>query len=207
MTSQQIGPEGERAIGVSVARVFGSVEYKGTVDSFRTARQRKYYHVVYTDGDEEEMSQTELRDAYLLGLSEDIERQWRLMKHGQKGKETEYNTVETEVETSEGEGSEYGNNDFNEEVRHKRKQRQESKKSMMKRKQKLENRRSPGSALYGRTVEGIRDRGLSRKAQLINCWLVSWGNMRVDNKIDSFLSFLLLFQDLKSFPRIILSYQ
>ncbi len=48
----------------------------------------------------------------------------------------------------------------------------------------LENRRSPGSALYGRTVEGIREGGLSRKAQLINCWLVSWGlrefNMSVD---------------------------
>ena len=65
---------------------------------------------------------------------------------------------------------------------------------------KLENRRSLGSALYGRTAEGIWDGGLSRKAQLINCWLVSWGNMRVDIKIDSFLSFLLLFQDLKSFP-------
>jgi hypothetical protein len=74
------------------------------------------------------MSQTELRDAYLLGFSEDIERQWRLMKDGQKAKYIEDNTIETEVETSDGEGSEYGNNDFNEEVRDKRKHRKENKK-------------------------------------------------------------------------------
>jgi hypothetical protein len=69
LTEQQIkdcqdGPQGNRAIGVGVAKMFGGVQYKGTVDSFRTARQRHYYHVVYTDDDEEELSQTELRDGF-----------------------------------------------------------------------------------------------------------------------------------------------
>jgi hypothetical protein len=50
-----------------VAKIFEGVEFRGIVDGFRSARQRLYYHVTYTDGDEEEMSQAELRDAYLLG--------------------------------------------------------------------------------------------------------------------------------------------
>ncbi len=50
------GPKGEKEIGVSVAKLFEGVEFRGIVDSFRTARQRLYYHVTYSDGDEEEMS-------------------------------------------------------------------------------------------------------------------------------------------------------
>ncbi len=61
------GPKGEKAIGVSVVKFFDGVEFRGIVDSFRTARQRQYYHVTYSDGDEEEMLQAELRDAYVLG--------------------------------------------------------------------------------------------------------------------------------------------
>lgn len=61
----QEGPKGEKAIGVTVAKTFEGVEFKGTVDGFRKARQRMYYHVTYTDGDEEEMSQAELRHAYV----------------------------------------------------------------------------------------------------------------------------------------------
>jgi hypothetical protein len=57
LTDQQIkdcreGSKDERAIGITVAKLFGGVEFKGTIDSFRTARQRNYYHVVYTDGDD-----------------------------------------------------------------------------------------------------------------------------------------------------------
>jgi hypothetical protein len=74
LTSQQIqdcteGPKGEKAIGVTVAKLFDGVEYRGIVDKFRTVRNRLYYHVTYADGDEEELSQIELRDNYLLGLS------------------------------------------------------------------------------------------------------------------------------------------
>ena len=94
MTEQQKkdcleGPQGERAIGVVVAKTFDGVEFRGTVDSFRTARQRHYYHVVYTDGDEEEMSQTELRDGYLLGLSDEILRHWNMYVGNKKGKRNE----------------------------------------------------------------------------------------------------------------------
>jgi hypothetical protein len=55
------GPEGERAVGKTVAKMFDGVEFRGIVDSFRKVRQRYYYHITYTDGDEEEMSQIELR--------------------------------------------------------------------------------------------------------------------------------------------------
>lgn len=81
LTFQQIkdcreGPQGESAVGVTVAKMFEGVEFRGTVDRFRQARKRMYYHVTYTDGDEEEYTQTELRDGYVRGLSEDIEREW-----------------------------------------------------------------------------------------------------------------------------------
>ncbi len=60
LTLQQIqdckeGPVEERAIGVTIAKIFDGVEYRGKIDSFRKARQRIYYHVTYSDGDEEEL--------------------------------------------------------------------------------------------------------------------------------------------------------
>ncbi len=65
LTIQQIkdcqeGPKGDKAIGVSVAKFFEGVEFRGIVDGVRTARKRVYYHITYNDGDEEEMSQAEL---------------------------------------------------------------------------------------------------------------------------------------------------
>ncbi len=97
------GLQGHRAIGVSVANFFGGVEFRGIVDSYTTARQRRYYHVVYTDGDEEESSQIELRDAYLLGLSEEIETQWKLMNEKSQIRLKTHKAYESEVETSKGE--------------------------------------------------------------------------------------------------------
>jgi hypothetical protein len=41
----------------------------------------------YTDGDKEELSQTELRDGYLLGLSKEIETQWNLLQKSQLDKQ------------------------------------------------------------------------------------------------------------------------
>ena len=81
------GPVGERAIGVTVAKIFDGVEYRGTIDSFRKARQRYYYHVTYSDGDEEELNQAELRDGYILGLSEVIEVQ-KTVERAEKRKRT-----------------------------------------------------------------------------------------------------------------------
>ncbi len=65
-TYQQVGPQGERAIGVTVAKKFDGVEFRGIVDSFRSARIFFYRHVTYLDGDEKELSQTKLRDDYLF---------------------------------------------------------------------------------------------------------------------------------------------
>jgi hypothetical protein len=106
------------------AKTFDGVEFKGTVDSFRQARTRFYYHVTYTDGDEEELSQTELRDGYILGLSDEIERQWQTYKDSTKqDKIVDQANDNSEDEGSDGEGSQYDNTDFNEEVREKRNQR------------------------------------------------------------------------------------
>jgi hypothetical protein len=63
------GPEGEKAVGKRVAKYFDDNKYTGIIDSFRTERKRHIYHVTYSDGDEEEWSQRELRDGYALGLS------------------------------------------------------------------------------------------------------------------------------------------
>jgi hypothetical protein len=66
------GPLGERAIiGVIMAKMFDGVKFRGQVNKFRTTR-KDFYHVTYTDGDEEELSQTELRDAFLLVSSEEL---------------------------------------------------------------------------------------------------------------------------------------
>ena len=65
----QDGPLGPRSIGVNVAKTFGDEKFQGTIDSYRVERGRCIYHVTYTDGDEEELSQTELRDCYLLALA------------------------------------------------------------------------------------------------------------------------------------------
>ncbi len=82
------GPTGEkRAVGKTVAKMFDGVEYRGTVDSFRQVRQRYYYHITYTDGDEEDMSQIELRDAYLLANTDTIEAEWDQLKGQEKDKE------------------------------------------------------------------------------------------------------------------------
>jgi hypothetical protein len=89
----QEGPKGDKAIGVTVAKIFEGVEFRGIVDGFRSTRQIKYYHVTYTDGDEEEISQAELRDAYVLGLSEEINTQWKIMKYGKKTKPIEDSDV------------------------------------------------------------------------------------------------------------------
>jgi hypothetical protein len=126
------GPVEERAIGVTIAKIFDGVEYRGKIDVFRKARQRIYYHVTYSDGDEEELLQAELRDGYILGLSAEIEAQWRKYKA-----QTEDPNIDGKSgdEASEDEGSQYDNTDYNEEVRQKRKQRDGKTKRTAKKKQ------------------------------------------------------------------------
>ena len=111
------GPKGDRAVGVTVAKLFDGVEFRGTVDSFRQVRRRYYYHITYTDGDEEEMSQLDLREGYLLGMSEEIEVQWALFKEGDKGKVTVETEEPSEGETSNEEGSNWDTRDIESELR------------------------------------------------------------------------------------------
>ncbi len=70
ITQSEVEPEGDKAVGLTVAKWFDTVKFYGTVDKVRTERRRHYYHVTYTDGDEEEMTQTELRAGYVLGLAD-----------------------------------------------------------------------------------------------------------------------------------------
>ena len=115
------GPKGEGVVGKTVAKLFDGVEYRGTVDSFRQVRQRYYYHITYTDGDEEDMSQIELRDAYLLANTDEIEAEWDQLKGQEKDNDVDETVVETEQasegETSGSEGSEYDRHDFDQEVK------------------------------------------------------------------------------------------
>jgi hypothetical protein len=128
-----VGPKGEKAIGVCVAKLFDGVECRGIVDRVRTARQRQYYHVTYSDGDEEELSQAELRDGYVLGLAEEIQTQWKTMRQGEKSKAIEESDV-SEGESNDGEGSEYDKADYNEQVENKKRTRKENPKSSTKKK-------------------------------------------------------------------------
>ncbi len=99
-----------------------------------------YYHVTYTDGDEEEMSQTELRDGYVLGLSKEINTEWKKYKTSLKSKTVEdsdgsdVDGSDGEGESSAGEGSEYDKADYNEEVQNKKRKRKENNKSSKKKK-------------------------------------------------------------------------
>jgi hypothetical protein len=128
LTFQQIkdckeGPQGDKAVGVTVAKIFDGVEFKGLVDSFRTERKRYIYHVTYTDGDEEELAQKELRDAYVLGLAPDIEAQWNKFNETRKDK----NDEDIEGDTSDGEGSMYDKSSEEEEIKKNAKRRRRNK--------------------------------------------------------------------------------
>jgi hypothetical protein len=95
--------------------MFDGVEYTGVVDRFRTERKRYVYHVTYSDGDEEELSQKELRLAYVLGLSPEIEAEWKwkIYCENVKGKDVSDN----DGETSEGGGSVYGKSSEEDEIK------------------------------------------------------------------------------------------
>jgi hypothetical protein len=123
----QEGPIGPRSIGVKVAKTFGDEKFEGTIDSFRVQRGRCIYHVTYTDGDEEELNQKELRDCYLLGLAPQIEREWAIYKKLQN-KTSSGDTSESSVDgdnddqvMSDGEGSLYDKDSDDEELARKRK--------------------------------------------------------------------------------------
>jgi hypothetical protein len=140
LTNDQIkdmkdGPRGEKAVGVTVAKLFDGVEFIRKVDSFRQVRQRCYYHVTYSDGDEEEMTQIELRDAYMLANTELIEAEWSLLHSVDKGKGAVETEHESEPETSEGEGSEYDRHDYESEVKQTKRKRKELPKQAKKTKQ------------------------------------------------------------------------
>ncbi len=135
ITDCQEGPKGDRAIGVTIAKTFGGYEYKGTIDRFRGETGRYIYHVTYEDGDEEELSQIELRDCYILPLAPEIEAQWTTFKKTNT-KQTLDKQVEGSVEAdsddqamSDGEGSLYDKGSDEEELAKKRKKRRKEKPS------------------------------------------------------------------------------
>ena len=94
------GPKGQRAVGKTVAKIFDGVEFRGTVDSFRQERQRTYYHITYTDGDEEDMTELELRDAYVLANKDAIEAELDQLQGNDNGKDTVATEETSDDETS-----------------------------------------------------------------------------------------------------------
>jgi hypothetical protein len=112
------GPVGKRAIGKTVAKIFDRVEFRGKVDSFRQVRQRYYYHVTYDDGDEEEMRQDELRDAYLLANTEKIQTEYDELQRSQQSDKDVGVEQSSQSETDSGsEGSEYDRRDYEDELK------------------------------------------------------------------------------------------
>jgi hypothetical protein len=112
------GPVGKRAIGKTIAKIFDSVEFRGKVDSFRQVRQRYYYHVTYDDGDEEEMRQVELRDAYLLANTEKIETEYDQLQRALQSDKDVGGEQSSQDETDSGsEGSLYDRHDYENELK------------------------------------------------------------------------------------------
>ena len=81
---------------------FDEVKFTGIIDSFRKERNRHIYHVTYSDGDEEEWCQRELRDGYVLGLGTEIETEWKKLKETRKEKDVEDRVLEMEDGASDG---------------------------------------------------------------------------------------------------------
>ncbi len=77
-----------------------------------------------------------MRDGFILGLSDDITRQWNLLKGDKNGRPMKDKSLESEVDTIEGEGSEYDKDDFESELKNKKQQRKENKNSSNKKKRK-----------------------------------------------------------------------
>jgi hypothetical protein len=96
------GPEGDKAVGKTVAKIFDGVTYTGIVDGLRTERKRSIYHVTYSDGDEEEWTERELRDGFLLGLAPEITAQWKTLKKTGQIKDGEDTEASLEEEASDG---------------------------------------------------------------------------------------------------------
>ncbi len=76
-------PEGEAAVGVGVARDFGTDGgmFKGKVVHVRKNRQRYIYHILYEDGDEEDFDLEEYQFAYELRQGLDGGRGRRRSRH------------------------------------------------------------------------------------------------------------------------------
>ncbi len=139
------GPEGEKAIGKTVAKFFDDVKFTGIIDSFRKERNRHIYHVTYSDGDEEEWCQRELRDGYVLSLlGTEIETEWNKLKETRKEKDVEDRVLDLEEAASDGEGSLYATSSEEETFRPKLKRRKvvTVKRAPKRTKQKEANERS-----------------------------------------------------------------
>jgi hypothetical protein len=80
------------------------------------------------------LSQVELRDGFVLGLSKEIDAEWQKHIGTKKDIDGSDEGEKSQDDSSGGEGSDYGNKDFNEEVRSKRKQRKENPKRSTKKK-------------------------------------------------------------------------
>ncbi len=126
-------------MGVTVAKTFGEDKFMGTVDKFRGQRGRYLYHVTYTDGGEEELSQKELRDCYLLALAPQIEREWATYKKLHKGTCSGNTSDSSGHADSDGEGSLYDKHSDEEELNRRKKKRRKEKrtKSLEKNKDEL----------------------------------------------------------------------
>ena len=117
-----------------MAKIFDRVEFRGKVDSFRKVRQRYYYHITYDDGDEEEMRQVELRDAYLLANADKIQTEWdQLQVEKQSDKDVEAEQSSQGETDSSSEGSEYDRHDYEYELKQGKRKRKTSFKPAMKR--------------------------------------------------------------------------
>ncbi len=87
--------------------------------------------MTYSDGDEEEWTQRELRDGYLLGLAPEITAQWKTLKKTGQIKDSEDSESILEEEVSDGEGSLYDGDFEVEQANRKAKRRRKEKQATL----------------------------------------------------------------------------
>jgi len=97
----KIIPKDDRALGQKVAKNFDAGLFEGTVTNIEKRRGRSLYHVIYDDGDCEDMDEIEYEDAWFLFIKT-------------QNSDTPFpvqDNTESEMTCSDMEGSVYNNSD------------------------------------------------------------------------------------------------
>ncbi len=116
-------PTGEACVGKFVMKIFEQGLFKGTITTATKKRGRYLYHVLYEDGDAEDLNETEFREAYELFTGQLLEKRSTCDTSEALHDQDDDSDKELEKSGGETEGSEYDLSEDDEIQRKKKKRR------------------------------------------------------------------------------------